>query len=44
MVTVLTSPILYMLYRRNYDMEKYSAPHVTENLYLVREGDIHMTE
>ena len=37
-LTFLTSPILYLLYRRNYDIRKLSMPNVAEDLRDVREG------
>jgi hypothetical protein len=44
-LTFLTSPVLYLLYRRNFDTQKLSAPNVAEDLQLVKAGgDINMSE
>ena len=44
MVTVLTLPILCILYRRNYDVKTLSASNVAEDICLVKEGNINMIE
>jgi hypothetical protein len=43
-LTFITSPVLYLLYRRGLDREKLSVPNVAEDLRLVRETDISMSE
>jgi hypothetical protein len=41
-LTFLTSPILYLIYRKNYDIQKLSVPNVAEDLRNAREGEINM--
>ncbi len=43
-LTFITSPMLYLLYRKGFDPKKLSVPTVTEDLRLVRETDISMSE
>ena len=43
-LTFLTSPILYLLYRRNYDVRKLSVSNVAQDLRDVREGDVDAVE
>ncbi|UJR21342.1 hypothetical protein I4U23_024435 [Adineta vaga] len=43
-LTFATSPILYLLYRKNFDRKKLSAPHLAEDLQLIREADVNPNE
>ena len=43
-LTFLTSPILYVLYRRNYDVRKLSVSNVAQDLRDVREGGVDTVE
>ena len=43
-LTFLTSPILYLLYRKNFNIKKLSAPQVADELRHIREGDIGMDD
>jgi hypothetical protein len=43
-LTFLTSPILYLLYRKGFDVQKLSMAHVAEDLHLVKEENIDMSE
>ncbi len=43
-LTFLTSPILSILYRKNYDIQKLSVPNVAEELRSVREGELNTSE
>ncbi len=43
-LTLFTSPILSLLYRRDYDIRKLSIPNVAADLRDVREGEIDTTE
>ena len=39
-LTFLTSPILSLLYRKNYDVQKLSVPNMAQDLCSVREGSV----
>ena len=39
-LTFLTSPILSLLYRKNYDVRKLSVPNIAQDLRSVREGPV----
>jgi hypothetical protein len=41
-LTFLTSPILSLLYRQKYDIQKLSAPNVAEDLRNIKGGEIDM--
>jgi hypothetical protein len=43
-LTLFTSPILSLLYRRNYDIRKLSLANIAADLRDVREGEINTTE
>ncbi|CAF1123349.1 unnamed protein product [Adineta ricciae] len=43
-LTFLTSPILYLLYRKNFNIKKLSTPQVANELRHIREGDIGMDD
>jgi hypothetical protein len=43
-LTFLTSPILYLLYRHKIDTQKLSVPNIAADLRDAREGDMNMSE